>query len=335
MMISMLIHAFNDFHDSIDFTHTISSTSVDFLDLCIMNDSNHIVTSIHYKPTATHAFLHYSSNHPNHCKDSIPFSQFLRLRRICSDNDDFVVKCDEMCDFFAARGYPHNVVNRARSKASNIPREEALRPNSSNTGSRIPCVLDFNSLNTKIVSIVKSNYHIIADDEDVGRLFKDNLLISYRNERSLRKHLVSSKLNADCTLVGSFECNRNICVTCNYIVNLQSVHNNDSCFNIRSSFSCTSSGLVYCIICSKCNMLYIGETGRHLGDRFREHLGMVRNNRINVSDVAVHFTSSCSIDDMRVCGLYACDDSLKRKRMEKHIILKLGTLLPFGLNRED
>ena len=35
---------------------------------------------------------------------------------------------------------------------------------------------------------------------------------------------------------------------------------------------------IYCITCTLCNKLYIGETGRRLGDRFREHLCDVEKN---------------------------------------------------------
>ena len=59
-----------------------------------------------YKETDTHNYLHFSSFHPDHCKRAIPYSQFLRLRRLCSDDDDFLVKSRDMTTFL------HNVVIR-------------------------------------------------------------------------------------------------------------------------------------------------------------------------------------------------------------------------------
>ena len=44
---------------------------------------------------------------PYSCKSSIPYSQFLRLRRICSDDADFDIEAAKMETFFAARGYPN------------------------------------------------------------------------------------------------------------------------------------------------------------------------------------------------------------------------------------
>ena len=45
------------------------------------------MTDLFVKPTDTHQFLDTSSSHPYHCKKGIPYSQVLRLNRICSDNE--------------------------------------------------------------------------------------------------------------------------------------------------------------------------------------------------------------------------------------------------------
>ena len=41
---------------------------------------------------------------------------------------------------------------------------------------------------------------------------------------------------------------------------------------ITNRFTATSANVVYCITCSLCKKIYIGETGRRLGHRFRELL---------------------------------------------------------------
>ena len=42
-----------------------------------------LCTSVHYKPTDSHSYLLYSSSHPSHVKNYIPYSQFLWPRRLC------------------------------------------------------------------------------------------------------------------------------------------------------------------------------------------------------------------------------------------------------------
>ena len=61
--------------------------------------------------TYSHSYLLYSSSHPSHVKNSIPFSQFPRLRRLCCDDSDFFFeKSEAMSQFFDKRGYPVSVV---------------------------------------------------------------------------------------------------------------------------------------------------------------------------------------------------------------------------------
>ena len=105
-----------NFHPALQFTFTISELELAFLDIKLAITNNRIQTSIRYKETDTHNYLHYTSLHPRHCKQAIPYSQFLRLRRICSNNADFSEKAEEMLTFFKQRGYTelqlHNDLHR-------------------------------------------------------------------------------------------------------------------------------------------------------------------------------------------------------------------------------
>ena len=89
----------NGFHPSLKFTWSISDEQLLFLDLYLKPTSDRLITSIYYKETDTHSYLNYTSSHPIRCKNSIPYSQFLRLRRICSDERDFDIKSKEMTVF--------------------------------------------------------------------------------------------------------------------------------------------------------------------------------------------------------------------------------------------
>ena len=81
-----------NFHPALQFTFTISEVELPFLDIKLAITNNRIQTSIRYKETDTHNYLHYTSFHPHHWKQAIPYSQFLRLRWICSNDVDFSKK---------------------------------------------------------------------------------------------------------------------------------------------------------------------------------------------------------------------------------------------------
>ena len=89
------------------------------------------------------------------------------------------------------------------------------------------------------------------------------------------------------------------------------------------------------ITCTLCKKLYIGETGRRLGDRFREHLRDVEKDDKNVSKpVARHFNlPNHSMQHMTVCGLSLHQGNTEsRKTLEQKFIFQIGTLNPDGIN---
>ena len=104
---------------------------------------------------------------------------------------------------------------------------------------------------------------------------------------------------------------------------------------ITDHFSCISTNLIYCITCTLCKKVYIGETGRRLGDRFREHLRDVEINDKDASKpVARHFNlPNHSQKHMAVCGLSLhLGNTESRKNIEQKFIFQIGTLSPCGIN---
>ena len=95
------VEFFSNFHPTLQFTHIITEDGdLPCLDISLSISEEKIATSVHYKPTDTHSYLHHSSSHPLHCKKSIPYSQLLRIRRLCDVGLDFQQKPHEMCTFF-------------------------------------------------------------------------------------------------------------------------------------------------------------------------------------------------------------------------------------------
>ena len=100
-------------------------------------------------------------------------------------------------------------------------------------------------------------------------------------------------------------------------------------------FTCTSASVVYCITCSYCEKLYFGETGRRLGERFREHLRDVERNVKDASKaVAKHFNlPNHSKQHIAHCGLSLHQGSSEsRKTLEQEFIFQIGTLNSHGIN---
>ena len=85
----IVTNAFNDLHPNIKFEVQYSKERIDFLDTTvIITKENTIETTIYRKPTDHKAYLHSKSYHPRTTKEAIPYSQALRIKRICSDRTD-------------------------------------------------------------------------------------------------------------------------------------------------------------------------------------------------------------------------------------------------------
>ena len=81
----------NTCHPTIKFTSEVSQDSVVFLDTTVLIDdtTRKIYTDLYCKPTDSHNYLLYESSHPRHLTKSLPYSQLLRIRRICTKLSDF------------------------------------------------------------------------------------------------------------------------------------------------------------------------------------------------------------------------------------------------------
>eukprot|EP00061_Rhincodon_typus_P006629 g27468.t1 len=89
-------------------------------------------------------------------------------------------------------------------------------------------------------------------------------------------------------------------------------------------FTYTSANVIYCIHCSRCGLLYIGDTKRRIRDRFVEHLRSIHDKRQHLP-VTNHLNSpSHSLDDMSILSLLQCHNDATRKLKEQHLIFCLG-----------
>ncbi len=111
----------------LEFTATISDTKVDFLDTTVKIDDNRkLYTTLYTKPTDTHDYLLYSSAHPKHCKNATPFSQLLRVRKICKHDTDFLVNAEMVLGNFHRRGYPLETLKTAWNAVKGLDRNLLL-----------------------------------------------------------------------------------------------------------------------------------------------------------------------------------------------------------------
>ena len=96
--LKIFVDYLNNLHSTINFTCSHSPTNIPFLDVMVSIKDGFIETDLYTKPTdkhLKHQYLLISSCHPQHTKRSIPYSLALRLRRICSNHDNYLMRTTE------------------------------------------------------------------------------------------------------------------------------------------------------------------------------------------------------------------------------------------------
>ena len=87
------------------FTFESSRNSASFLDVLVSRNGGVLETDLFCKPTDTHQYLQRRFCQPWHNKKAIPYGQALRLRRICSDEDKFRTRSENLVEWLVNRGY--------------------------------------------------------------------------------------------------------------------------------------------------------------------------------------------------------------------------------------
>ena len=95
----------NQKHQSIKFDFKFSKENIEFLDTLVHIDSNsRLQTTLYKKPTDCQNYLHAKSAHPFSLKKSIPYSQALRITRICSTFEEYRKHSQDLIKRFVEKG---------------------------------------------------------------------------------------------------------------------------------------------------------------------------------------------------------------------------------------
>ena len=148
----------------------------------------------------------------------------------------------------------------------------------------------------------------MTKDPHLKKVFPKPPMVAYRRQPNLKDKLVQAKVpkvpsRPSRVLKGMKKCNTP-CPICPYIEEGKVVKTTQSeaKIEINANISCQSKNLIYCITCQikNCNLQYIGQSERTLKERIQEHLGYIRNEKIDKA-TGEHFNSDGHfIHDLRV-----------------------------------
>jgi hypothetical protein len=91
---------------TIKFKFDFSYEKINFLDLEVYIQNGQLQSNLFVKPTNSQLFLDFQSNHPEHCKKAIPYSQALRVVERCSTAENAASQLANLSEKLIERNYP-------------------------------------------------------------------------------------------------------------------------------------------------------------------------------------------------------------------------------------
>eukprot|EP00745_Piridium_sociabile_P015908 TRINITY_DN23717_c1_g1_i4.p1 TRINITY_DN23717_c1_g1~~TRINITY_DN23717_c1_g1_i4.p1 ORF type:complete len:920 (-),score=175.07 TRINITY_DN23717_c1_g1_i4:31-2790(-) len=328
----------NSIHPTIKFTIRNSKTSLPFLDILITIEDGYLTSSLFVKSTDTKAYLPYNSSHPRHCVNGIPSSQFLQLRRLCSNDEDFERQCNTMANNFKKRSYPEWAIKKGREKATETPRGNTLEYHPQKKAGRVPMVVTHNPRNPPLRKYLRDSLPTLHQSARMRKVTLEPPILGERNSRSLRDWLMpSAPPDLPCEVnPGCHRCSKT-CAACRLHLMETTGFSSDRTgerFTIRQNLGCESTNIIYLLSCNLCrHAQYVGETKNTVSVRFTLHRSHIRHNI--GTPVTEHFNlAGHSCENVRCIILEQVFVQSKeaRLRREKFWMNKLKTIAPLGLN---
>ena len=213
----------------------------------------------------------------------IPYSQALRVRRICSNQEDEDTHLDNLKQQLLNRQYKEEHIDQQIRKAKAKPRKDLLQYKIKHKTQRVPCVVTYNPAFEGISKIISSHMPILHADSTLKEIFPLPPVVSFRRPRNIRDLLVNAKLREipSDTQIGSTKCNAKRCSVCPFICESKKFRssNTGESFPITTHIDCKSSWLIYLITCTKCQQQYVDKTSNTLYTRFTGTKSDIKNNK--------------------------------------------------------
>ena len=188
----------NNTHDTIKFSMETSKVEISFLDTMVKLDNGEIITDLYCKPTDRNNYLPFNSAHPYHCKKGLPYGQFLRLRRICSRDEDFLTQSAKKAALLLQKQYPMELLINSYLKAQAKDRVDLLQPKgnqgSEKKESAIFLTTTYNPAYNGLPNQVRKTWDLLDRSSSTRDLHSLTLKVGLRRPKNLRDILVKSKL---------------------------------------------------------------------------------------------------------------------------------------------
>ena len=125
------------------------------------------------KKTDSKQYLLYSSCHPRHVKNNIPYCLARRIKTIVTENNRLEKRMEELKQDLMKRNYPILLINDGIEKTMEKDIKELRQVKEKlNQNQIIPFVSTFNPQNPELFSVIKQNVHILEKSDTMKSILE-------------------------------------------------------------------------------------------------------------------------------------------------------------------
>lgn len=182
----------NSQHDHIKITLEYTPNGIPFLDTFITLLPDRFRIRPYQKPTDTKMYLDPKSCHPEHTAKAIPYSQALRLARICSDRTDLQQELTLLKSYFTRRKYNPTQVQQAMDRAVHTLDLPTTTERREPTNKKIlPLVVTYHPNLPNFTRLIHETFAACAEAyPKLTQIFNNTTFITAnRKPKNLRDHL--------------------------------------------------------------------------------------------------------------------------------------------------
>ena len=256
------------------------------------SEAGDVLTDIHYKETNTHDYLNYTSHHPSHIKNNIPFVLAKNIIVATSDGDMMEKNLLDLKSWLLNCGYPKEIIQRgihnARLQGPALPPAQKIT---------IPFISSYYS-NFESSNILETAKNLIQNSKNtrIKEAFNNVEFIHARRQPpNILQRITNAKFitKEEHKIQGITHCGR-YCKICEiYLQECSSFTTaNGKVWTIKCHITCNSKNVLYYLVCAFClEESYTGKTD-DIRERTNNHITCMRNGTgSNLFDKHVH---SCS-----------------------------------------
>ena len=250
----------------VKFKYEYSFSRIVFLDLEISIKNGKLETSLHTKPTNKQLYLDFKSNHPEHCRKSIPYSQALRVVERCATPNDREVQLANLKTKFEERNYPPELVDLQFERAKNKDRKELIfkQRKKKNSDNKVRLIFTHNQANPPIHQWVRQCKDQLMKNEKSKEIGK-RIQIATRQPKNLQKLVSQNQGGSGGAGIppdsGCSKCNhcRVSCPVMKETKTFKST-NTKKVYKIKQNVNCDSNWVIYLSTGKRCAGQYVGKS---------------------------------------------------------------------------